>query len=283
MMGFLLLCPYAIFSKNHNKKLYVLVDEYDTQLNHLLRFQESPLTKALSLETAENEDKMSSFRRFFSKLKEAHRKNSKNLRSVIAGVCPLALNSFTSGFNIARDITHAEKYSDLCGITKKDLEEAIKQLNYSDKTVNLLDLMINNYNGYTFHPDQEEELINPTLASYFLDHIITYGKLPERMLDKNTSISDNSLQLILKSPITENLVTSLMTTGKYDLTKDIDAKIMMSDLMTKEHTLVQLLFHFGTLTFCKKKKNQLTIPNDITYKEYLQAILEISKLEQFHE
>ena len=269
------------FAKNRKQKLYVLIDEYDTQMNNLLKAQNSPIMQSLSARNQDDDSKMSSFRRFFSQLKISHGRDS-NLRSFITGVCPMALNEFTSGFNIAMDITYSLLYADLCGITKKDLENVIKNLDYHDKTINLVDLMIQNYNGYSFHPDQEEELINPTLASRFLYNLTQYGKLPETMHDKNTSISENSLQLILKSPVTERLVESLMTSRIYKMTEAIDVEMKMRDLMTNEHTLLQLLFHFGAVTFCKKSQTQMRIPNQISFEEYLKAILEISKFQSLN-
>ncbi len=102
---------------------------------------------------------MSLFRSFFAEIKEALNNHSE-LKVFITGVAPMAL-TFASGFNVETDLTNDRKYSLLCGISRECIKKGVQQLNFDGNKNLLEELIIKNYNGYYFHPNQIEELINP--------------------------------------------------------------------------------------------------------------------------
>lgn len=87
-----------------------------------------------------------------------------------SGVAPLALNDFTSGFNIATHITHSSEFSSLCGFTEDEAKEALRKVlpAQPDRQQEAFKWMQNYFNGYLFHSEQKQTLFNSTLAIAFL-------------------------------------------------------------------------------------------------------------------
>ena len=259
-------------TQENERKIWVFIDEYNTQVNQILREEDSELAQHLK-----DEKKRSNYRLFFSTLKKACSENG-YMKIFITGVTPIVMNEFTSGFNIALNLTHLLSYSALCGIEKKDLERAIGSLDYKDKN-KLIEIMIDNYNGYKFHPEQKEKLINPTLANYFLTNLKRDGHPPIILLDENTSLSDNAIKLILENYTSEELVRKLIVDKT--IQSEIGKNINFENIKNEESSMILFLYYLGALTHDKIdrfNKNHLTIPNEITRNEYLNEILKISHL-----
>lgn len=67
----------------------------------------------------------------------------------ITGVAPITLDSTTSGFNIARDITKDINFNDMLGFCKDDVQYLMDEID--EKTQEkLLPIIKTNYDGYIF-------------------------------------------------------------------------------------------------------------------------------------
>jgi hypothetical protein len=153
-------------------------------------------------------------------------------RCLVVGLAPLALND-ASGANTFRDVTHHSSLSELLGFTRVHLDKGleyvievlkpISNLTISQKKKDsilasqkstLLDLMEEEYNGYTFVPTQNNRLFNPTLSSYFLQRLdedssytgtvlnlrgkeARHAELVSFLEDPNTKISQNIFNLFM--------------------------------------------------------------------------------------
>jgi len=278
-------CSLLDFVNNNNHKFYVLIDEYDTQVNQLFSTKNSALNKFLLEHHQEakeaNESMNSTYRRFFSELKAAIDQYP-NIRTFITGVTPIALQAYggTSGFNIQEDVTHSLSFANLCGIDKDDVDRAIGSLNKLNinQKFDLKNLINVNYDGYYFHPEQTEGVINPTLFCYIMNEVKNKLKIPEKLIDENVSISDNVVIVILKNPYSEAVLKKLINHGIYKLNGIIDSKVDCLKLMEDEHSLVQYIYYMGGLTHLKNNVNMLTIPNRIARKEYVQGIMKINHI-----
>ncbi len=71
--------------------------------------------KSLWLSTLEN---------YFKAVKEGAEGRGLD-RVFLTGVSPVVLSDITSGYNVAKDITHLDEYHDLCGFTAEELAEAL--------------------------------------------------------------------------------------------------------------------------------------------------------------
>jgi hypothetical protein len=67
----------------------------------------------LAYEPLDQREQQSLFRRFFSAIKDKLSEGGVE-RVFITGVSPIALNDFTSGFNITTHITHHEEFEGIC-------------------------------------------------------------------------------------------------------------------------------------------------------------------------
>ena len=113
--------------------MYILIDEYDNAVNKALGDAKSALYQNLYVEPRQELIKKqkqdiattnSIFRRFFPEIKSQIANNAAG-RVFITDVAPIALNDFTSGFNIAEQITHDERFAELCGLTNEDIRSGL--------------------------------------------------------------------------------------------------------------------------------------------------------------
>ena len=109
--NFLTNIKYAI-----NKPIYVIIDEYDHFANELLSFKPE-LFKDLVSKTG-----------FVRKFYEVLKKGTEFIVGKIfaTGVCPITLDSMTSGFNIGDNLTRNELFHEMMGFTDLEVRDLIK-------------------------------------------------------------------------------------------------------------------------------------------------------------
>ena len=101
-----------------DEKIYVIIDEYDHFANELLGFETEKFKNLVS--------KNGKVRKWYEILKEGT--ESVVERIFITGVAPITLDSTTSGFNIARDITKDLAFNDMLGFSEKDVRYLMDEL-----------------------------------------------------------------------------------------------------------------------------------------------------------
>ena len=99
-------------------KIYVIIDEYDHFANELLGFKTDEFKNLVA--------KNGKIRKWYEILKEGT--ETVVDRIFITGVAPVTLDSTTSGFNIARDITKDIEFNDMLGFGKEDVIYLMKEL-----------------------------------------------------------------------------------------------------------------------------------------------------------
>ncbi|HOJ12836.1 MAG TPA: AAA family ATPase, partial [Clostridiales bacterium] len=97
------------------KPIYVIVDEYDHFANELLSFQFDFFRESIS-NTG-----------FVRKWYEVLKKQTKTIvkRIFATGVSPITLDSLTSGFNIADNITREEAFNEMMGFTEDEVKQMV--------------------------------------------------------------------------------------------------------------------------------------------------------------
>ena len=121
------------------EKIYVIIDEYDHFANELLGFKTEEFKNLVA--------KNGKIRKWYEILKEGTVVD----RIFITGVAPITLDSFTSGFNIASDITKNIIFNDMLGFSKEDVIYLMKELEIpEEKQKELLPVIKTNYDGYVF-------------------------------------------------------------------------------------------------------------------------------------
>jgi hypothetical protein len=183
-----------------NNNVYVLIDEYDHFANELLSFETNEFNNVFS--------KGGFVRKFFEVLKK--KTTSGIIERIFAtGVTPIALDSMTSGFNIASDLTTDPNLNQLLGFTNKEVWAIIDQITTesSDEKVisfkqkfkesharyttfnkkEIIKKLKDYYNGYSFSPEAENKLFNSDMILYYFNSFLRNSKEPLELVNKNIS------------------------------------------------------------------------------------------------
>ena len=265
----------AFYIQKSEEKIYVIIDEYDHFANELLGFKTEEFKKVVS--------KNGKVRKWYEILKKGT--ESVVDRIFITGVAPITLDSTTSGFNIATDITKDLNFNDMLGFCEKDVISLMDAVEIpKDKQTELLPVIKENYDGYIFsdliEKDFEEyRIYNSNMTLYFLDQYKEYGKIPKSLIDTNI-ISDyrkiegfmNLCQSMGRYEILQKIVA-----GEYvesELTEKFNAEITFG-----EKELISLLFYLGYLTIKNTEFGiiQFVSPNDVIRKAYSEYFLKYTK------
>jgi hypothetical protein len=263
-------------------------------VNKALSDTKAELYESLHVKTSESSspkkidqrEQQSLYKRFFSTIKDKLSEGGVG-RVFITGVSPIALNDFTSGFNITKHITHEKKFESLCGIHGFEIEKALKEADFlKERGISkekLMSVIEENYNGYMFTPTQAKRLFNTTLVVYFLDKLFDYEEIPKKLIDPNVQPSESGLEIISKSPLSQQVINELYEKEQdgiyipYDISDTISTRDMMNLLQTNSMYILSFLYYLGALTqtFLPNGKESGTvfkIPNQVIRTQFIDVI-----------
>lgn len=244
------------------RKIYVLIDEYDSFANDLISSRRVDLYHDIVEQTG-------FVRSFFKALKAAAGDLGPVMRILTTGVSPMALDDMASGFNIATQITLDWQFNALCGFTYAEVEQVVDaflaetpRLGSRDK---LLSDLTRSYNGYLFSEDAEERICNPDMVLYYLMHLRKKRHPPQDLLDKNVRTDYGKLRQIALPPSgmeqrhREILETVIIEGG---ITSTLVDTFGLRRMYEPAH-LISLLFYMGLLTIDHYREGllRLTVPN----------------------
>ena len=165
-------------------KIYIIIDEYDHFTNGMIESNVSGFVKALG---------QGGFVRAFYEVIKDYSESTNSIvdRFFATGVAPLTLDSLTSGFNIATNISLEADFTAMCGFTEDEVKELIKKANLKN---HVYDELKKNYDGYKFSFDNEEHIFNATLVMYYLRNYVNSGKAPRDLVDNNLATTGNKIE-----------------------------------------------------------------------------------------
>ena len=262
-------------------KIYILIDEYDHFTNSILEGDGSAFLEVLT--------RGGFVRSFYEVIKEKSELGVIG-RFFITGVMSITLDSMTSGFNIATNITTRKKYTTMMGFTAQEVKTVLG-LTFSDfqdpahiltfstiEQETIFDVFRENYNGYLFSEDSDVKIFNSTLIMYYLSYYFDEQQPPRNLVDANLNQSSAIIAKIigLKTP-EENakLVKNVVEHHEIEVVLedfiDINKKFDQNDMIT-------MLFHLGVLTLKPSDYGTfLEIPNTIIKRIYLQYLSELQQ------
>ena len=266
----------AFREQRRNEKIYVIIDEYDHFANELLGFKTDEFKELVA--------KNGKIRKWYEILKEGT--ESVVDRIFITGVAPITLDSTTSGFNIAKDITKNIRFNDMLGFSKEDVKYLMTEIDIpEEKQEELIPIIKENYDGYVFSDEIDTEklnaykLYNSNMTLYFLDAYQEQQKVPKVMIDTNI-LSDykkieafmNLCQNMNKIELLEKIVAEEPVES--ELTEKFNAEISFG-----EKELVSLLFYLGYLTIEQNEfgMSKFVTPNEVVRTIYSQYFVEYIK------
>ena len=148
-------------------KIYILIDEYDNFTNGILEGDASLFKSVV------NENGF--IKSFYAIIKEYIGLGIID-RFFATGICPVTLNSMTTGFNIAVDKSTNRDYNTMIGLTHKEVLGLLEELELTkEEQEKLYKIMVENYDGYLFSEElgEDRRVFNATLVMYFLkDYMI---------------------------------------------------------------------------------------------------------------
>lgn len=248
------------FKEKTTKQIYLIIDEYDHFANNVLTADLNLFNTIIG---------KNGFVRSFYEVFKTYAGTVIG-RMFITGVTPITLDSLTSGFNMAINITKEELLNEMLGFTQEEVMDVIEKLKIDKDNLKTLK---ENYNGYLFSGDASTKVYNSNMVLYYLKSFILYNKPPKSLTDSNI-VSDYD-----------------KITGMFDLYKDTEGrreiinKILNNETISAEITdqfnlklefnkeeFLSLLYYLGLLTIDSAYGGEVNLktPNDVIKNVYFE-------------
>ena len=252
---------FAVLGEDFQRKLYVIIDEYDQFANAVLansvdKFREITSTDGF-------------LKDFYTKLKTATSGNGVIARIFITGVTYISLDSMTSGFSIATNLTTDPEFAGLFGFSEEELRTAIPQVvdleTYGETLDAVVERMKEWYNGYHFSTDTDVSVFNASMCFHYLRSLQRRNKEPSTLLDPAFAQDLEKISGIL-SLGHPAYVRRLVTEALQHETIDFPAGNLQLLNLNERHELdgngvLSAMVYMGYLTFVPDDDYSLTVPN----------------------
>ena len=260
-------------------KIYILIDEYDHFANELLAFRFDSFATFVS--------KNGFVRKFYETIKTATGDGIVQ-RIFATGVTPITLDSLTSGFNIASNISTDLMVNDSMGFTENEviqlLDDAAHSLNINNFDANeyLMDLQ-KWYNGYLFHKSGENKVYNPDMILYFTKEFLKnkFKEYPQKILDINIASDYSKLRKLFNI---QNRQQNYAVIDK--IIKEGNINVQLTDQYSLERPFTSddfasLLFYMGYLSIQSANLSALImqIPNFVVKSIFYDYFVELIRKE----
>lgn len=253
-------------AKAKDQKILLLIDEYDHFANALLAEDRDLFQQVIG--------KGGFVRSFYEVLKSATMTGVLD-RLFVTGVTPLMLDSLTSGFNIAGNLSLHRDFNAAMGFTHAETAALLQPL-VTDCHLDAKQLMgdvTDWYNGYRFHPEATEGIFNPDMVLYFAKQFDRRKcAYPEQMLDENIASDYRKIMALFQIgdvdanyQVLDDLVSlgevAAIQQRKFEIDKHFD-----------RHDFISLLAYMGFVTISGKTMTQtrFAIPNHVIRELYFQ-------------
>ena len=260
-------------------KIYLLIDEYDHFANEILSFRYDEFLNMVG--------RNGFVRKFYETIKVGTQKGVID-RLFVTGVSPITLDSLTSGFNIATNISSEKDLNEMLGFTEAEVIKILEGIEIPEADLHhVLGEMRDWYNGYLFSVDGEIRVYNSNMVLYFAYKYLYTRKYPADVLDPNIASDYNKIRksFKIKGSEKENLVhlDKLIKTGTLE-----SELVQLFDLEKRFDTadFISLLYYQGIITIWEKDLDSIIfkMPNYVIKQLYFQyfhqVILEESELDE---
>ena len=261
-------------SLDFEHKLYILIDEYDNFTNAILEGTGDKFRGVVGNEGF--------VKNFYAIIKEYCGLGIVD-RVFITGICPITLDSMTTGFNVAIDISRDIEFNSMIGLTHEEVKKLLLEIEAKNQE-QLFDIMVKNYDGYLFHKNAESRIFNATLVMYFLNYYNRFFDIPEELIDTNIAFNYGKLGNLLR--LQENsyyldIIDSLLKSG--EITGELKRKFNLEEDFMRDD-IISLLYYFGYLTIGEALsggRTKFVIPNYVMsnlYYDYFLSLLSKKKV-----
>ena len=251
--------------KGADKKLYVIIDEYDNFTNTILAENGHDAYHRLC-----HGDGF--FKQFFTELKSATTGTDAPVtRLFVTGVSPVTMDDVTSGFNIATNISLDPQFADFTGFRHDDLRAIADYYGVqcgfdADKAYNSA---LTWYDNYRFGSYDAPPLANTTLVLCLFSHLWRTHQFPDNMIDANLRTDYAKIRHLVTIDHRLNgnfhVLENLLAGGSLE---EPLVESFQAHELTKKENFTSLLYWLGITTIAGQKfgKTKFGIPNE-TLKE----------------
>lgn len=232
----------AVSTLPREVKIFILIDEYDHFTNELFAFKPGHFKEIVS--------QNGWVRKFYEVIKRFTGEGIID-RFFATGVTPVTLDSMTSGFNIARDITTDPFFHNMTGFTENEVVEVINGT-LNDNLRFDLDILIEDirswYNGSKFSVKADQKLYNPQLVLNFLGFFDAHSEYPVSMYDPSVSSDYTKIRKqleLLDTSESDEILREIVENEK--IQGGLTAQFNFEKTFTRTE-LISFLFYNGMLT-----------------------------------
>ncbi len=249
----------SIYEQEFQEKIYLIIDEYDHVANEFF---------ATSLESFKGLTMSAGMlKAFYSDIK-ALSSDGPIARVFITGVTSIQLDSMTSGFSIAENITNDARFATMFGFTEAELKQLIPQLVDLKKYGKTLDEVFARmkewYNGYCFNPKRAETVFNSSMCLNYLKQISLTSEEPDNMLDPSVANSLDKIEGILSLgdvSLVKEVVERSLNHEPIDFGGELQVLNLNKHNGMDREELLSALFYMGFLTYISGNRRELIVPN----------------------
>ena len=272
---------FANAYSNHfnEKKLYILIDEYDNFANEILS-KDFDLFRSIT-------SKSGILKNFYAAIKAETGVSGGIAKTFITGVSSVSLDSLTSGFNIASNVTDRACFNEYAGFTEDELAILIPQLVDVEKlgvsTKEIISRMKPVYDGYCFSSEAEKTVYNSSMVLYYLDKVRQRNLFlnPENYLDPACDQDGSKLEQIFthaRAEDTQNIIDTYLRGGLFYLER-LAENINLNHLAEYSfEQILSMLYYLGYMTIDPKASEEgnlaLKIPNKYMERLFSKCIID---------
>ncbi len=239
--------------------VFLIIDEYDQFANDLLSNDINTFRLITSSEGF--------LKDFYAIIKE--RTRDIFLKVYITGVSSISLDSMTSGFNIADNISFRPQYADIFGFTEDELRTFIYKTVNLDKVGKNIDEILHTmkdyFNGYRFSSQSKATVFNPSMCLYYLNILAQTNEEPITLFDPNTTSDIYKIKGILSLCNSEARIKKIVDCALNGTAIPMYSQPTTLNMNAMEKLnyddLLSVLIYMGYLTWSSDNSTQLCCPN----------------------
>ncbi len=254
-----------------SQKIYLLIDEYDHFTNEIMAFHFEEFKEIVS--------KNGWVRKFYESLKIGVDAGWID-RMFVTGVTPITLDSLTSGFNNASDISMRMGFEQMMGFTPEEVKEILLGIEISEEELEEISADLKSwYDGYRFNKNAKNGMYNSEMVLYFADAYLERMKYPDQMLDPNIASDYTKIRSMFRiaHKERENIEVLREVLSKDKLKATLTQKYNFSKPWGRDE-FISLLYYLGFLTIKEGDFDGtiFTIPNYVIKQLYFQYFQQVT-------
>jgi hypothetical protein len=251
-----------------NKKLYVIIDEYDHFANDLIAKGTHTGDDAYKHIVRSN----GIIRDFYETLKEGC--DTVIDRIILTGITPITLDDITSGFNITDNLSLDPRYNEVLGFTQDEVNTLMEETGIERSMIHVdMELF---YNGYLFHPNGQYKVYNSSMMLFLFKQVLICHDKVTNVIDNNLKTDYDRLKNLMKNKNNRDRLIKIAEDTV--ITSKIISRFSIDEICNDEH-FISLLFYLGMLTIdsYERGRTYLKIPNYSVRTIYWGYVLQLTK------